>query len=111
TASAHRAPAARPSFVQRLHQLAKRIRPMADAVLELGVELSEGIVVADRLKHGVIAEPFVAARRPDEGTVDAAFECLDLAVVGPGDRQRANEMRGGSSVRLRRLDLAPDLLH
>src|SRR5437868_9964349 len=84
---------------------------MADAVLELGIELAEGLVVADRLKHRIVAEAPVAARRPDEGPVDAAFKRLDLAVVGPGDRQRADEMRGGSSVRLRRLDLTPDLLH
>src|SRR5438046_7052993 len=84
---------------------------MADAVFEVRIELAEGLVEADRLKHRVVAEAFVAARRPDEGAVDAAVERLDLSVVGPGDRQRADEMRGGSSVRLRRLDRAPDLLH
>src|SRR6185369_278264 len=61
--------------------------------------------------HWVVAKALVAARRPDEDPVDPAIERLDLAIVGPGDRQRAGEMRRWSSVRFDGLALAPDLLH
>src|SRR5690242_2224299 len=84
---------------------------MADRVLELRIELAEGLVIADGNEHRVIAEPSIAARRPDERPVDAAVEGLGLAVVRPGDRQRADEMGCRRGVRLRRLDLAPDFLH
>ena len=47
----------------------------------------------DRNEHRVVAEALIAARRPRELAVDPAFEPFDLAVVRPGDRQRADEMR------------------
>src|SRR4051812_8350226 len=86
------APAAHRSFVQRLHQFAEGVRAMADAVLELGVELAERFVIADRHEHWIITKAFVAAWRPDKSTVDAAFERLRLAVVGPCDSKRAGEV-------------------
>src|SRR3546814_7379322 len=46
---------------------------------------------------GIVAEPLVAARRPDERAVDPAFEPFDMA-VGPGERERADEMRVAAGV-------------
>ena len=75
------------------------------------LHLAEGLLMPDRHEHRIVAEALVAARRPDQRAVDPALEGFDLAVVGPGDRQRAGEMRVGRGVGLRRLDLAPHPLH
>src|SRR4051794_15477087 len=84
---------------------------MADAVLELGIELAESLLVTDWHEHRVIAEPALAAWRPHEDAVDASVERLRLPVVGPGDRQRAGEVRGRRRIRLGHLNLAPNPFH
>src|SRR5690242_14115928 len=92
-------------FLERLNQLAKRIGAVADAVLQLRIELSESPIVADGNEHRVVAETPVTARRPHENAVDPAIEGLGLTIVGPGDRERAGEMAGRRGVRLGRLGL------
>ena len=68
-------------------------------MLELGIELSERLLVTDGDEHRIVAESPLAAWRPDEDAVDAAVECLGLTIVGPGECERAGEMRRGRSVR------------
>src|SRR5580700_9743775 len=48
--------------------------------------------VAVGQEYRIVAETFVAARRPDQGAVDLGLEILDTA-VGPGDAERRDEMR------------------
>src|SRR5690349_2757767 len=98
-------------FVERFDKPAKRVGAMTDAMLQLRIELAEGLFVADGDEHRVVTEAPISPRRPDENPVDAPIEGLGLAVVGPGDRKRAGKMRRGRRVRLGRLDLAPDLVH
>src|SRR3546814_20501373 len=64
----------------------------ADRVFGVGIHLAEGLVAAIGQEDGIVAEPLVAARRPDERAVDPAFEPFDMA-VGPGERERADDMR------------------
>src|SRR6185295_7206489 len=99
------------SFLQRLDQLAEGVGAMADRMLQIRIELAEGPIVSERDKHRVVAEALVATRWPDERAVDAPVERLGLAVVGPGNRQRAGEMCSRSGIGLGRLGLTPDLLH
>ena len=87
------------------HELAEGVGAVAHLVLHRGVELAERLLVADRHEHRVVAEAAVAARRPHERSVDPAVERLGLAVVGPGDRQRAGEVGGAAPRRARSLRL------
>src|SRR3954447_6972358 len=80
-------------------------------MLELWVELAERRVIAHRNEHRIVAKALLAARRPHKRSVDPAVEGLGLAVVRPGYRQRADEMRGRWSIGLGRLRLPPDTLH
>ena len=57
----------------------------------LRAHLTERAVEAVGQEERIIAEAFVAARRPDDGAVDAAFEVLDMT-IGPGKAQRGNKM-------------------
>src|SRR6476619_1830586 len=75
------------------------------------LHLAKGGFVAHGNEHRVVAEALAAARRPDKRPVDASFESFGLTVVGPGDRQRADEVCGGSRVRRGRLGFGPDLFH
>src|SRR6478735_16735 len=84
---------------------------MTDRMLQLWIEFAERLLMADRYEHRVVAEAAVSAGRPDEGAVDAPFERFGLAVVRPGDRERAEEVGRWCRVRLGRLCLAPDLFH
>src|SRR3546814_8090916 len=65
------------------------------------LDLAERLVTADRLKDRIIAEALRPARRPDDQSVYAAFKAFDMA-VGPGQRQRADEMGVMPGVRPRR---------
>ena len=96
---------------KRRHELAERVGTMADRMFELRIQLAEGPPVAHGHEHRVVAEAAIASRRPNQRAVDAALEGLGLTVVGPGNGERAGEMRGRRGVRLSRLDLAPDLFH
>ena len=58
----------------------------------LCAHLAECLVEAVGQEERIVAEAFIAARRPDDGAIDAAFETLDMT-VGPGKAQRGNEMR------------------
>src|SRR3546814_13833623 len=69
----------------------------ADRVFGVGIHLAEGLVAAIGQEDGIVAEPLVAARRPDERAVDPAFEPFDMA-DGPGERERADEMRVAAGV-------------
>src|SRR3546814_5527261 len=69
----------------------------ADRVFGVGIHLAEGLVAAIGQEDGIVAEPLVAARRTDERAVDTAFEPFDMA-VGPGERERAAEMRVAAGV-------------
>ena len=62
------------------------------AVFLLARHFAEGAVVAVGQEHRIVAEAFVAARRPDQRAVDARLEFLDMA-VRPGDAERGDEMR------------------
>ena len=62
--------------------------------------LAEGAGVAAGQEHGIVAETFLAARRPDEDAVDLGLEFLDVS-VGPGEAQRADELRLASAARKR----------
>src|SRR4051812_27628307 len=84
---------------------------MADRMLQSGTDLSEGLIVADRHEHRVIAEAPVAARGPDQYTIDAAIEGLGLAVVRPRDRQRAGEVCRWGGIGLGCFRLSPDPFH
>src|SRR3546814_2823729 len=64
------------------------------------LDLAERLVTADRLKDRIIAEALRPARRPDDQSVYAAFKAFDMA-VGPGQRQRADEMGVMPGVRPR----------
>ena len=96
-----RSPHPRPSLQagSAATSLRERVGAVADRVLFRRVDLAEGLVVAGGDEHRVVAEALVAARRPDQRAVDPAFEALDLAVVGPGERQarRRNARRGPAS--------------
>src|SRR4051812_47995611 len=101
-ASGRRGRGRRRSFVERRHELAKGVGAMTNLMLQRRVELAEGLVMADRHEHRVIAEASLPTWRPDENTVDASVEGLRLSVVGPGNRQRAGEVGGRRGVRLGR---------
>ena len=79
-------------------------------MLGVGVDLAEAVVHAVRDEHRVVAEALVAARGPHQLAVNLALEAFDRA-VGPGQRQRAHEMRVAAGVGARGLDLGPDLFH
>src|SRR5512143_3950443 len=72
-------------------QQAEGLGPMADGMLADGIHLAEGLAAALGQEDRVVAEAALAARRPDEAPVDMALEALDMA-VGPGERERADEM-------------------
>src|SRR6476661_4303150 len=84
---------------------------MADLMLVLRLQLTEGLFVTHRHEHGVVAESALAPRWPYQRAVHASFESLRLAVVGPGDRERAGKMRRRRRIRLGRFGFAPDLFH
>ena len=54
--------------------------------------------MTDRNEHRIVAEAVVAPRRPDENSVHPAVERFGLAVVRPGNRQRAGEVRRRSAI-------------
>src|SRR3546814_6919427 len=81
----------------RRSHLAEGVGTVADRVFGVGIHLAEGLVAAIGQEDGIVAEPLVAARRPDERAVDPAFEPFDMA-VGPGERERADEMRVAAGV-------------
>ena len=80
-------------------------------MLERRIELAEGLFMANRHEHRVIAEASVAARWPNQRPVDAAFEGFGLAIVGPGDREGAGEMRIVARIFALRLDFTPHAIH
>ena len=55
------------------------------------IHLAEGEVAARRHEHRIIAEAAVSARRPDERSVDPAFEPFAVA-VRPAQGQSADEV-------------------
>src|SRR5688572_11051090 len=73
-------------------------------------DLAKGPLIAIGNEHRVIAKAVLPARRPDERAVDAALEAFDRA-VGPGNRQRADEVRVMPAVGTRCLDFVPNTLH
>mgnify|MGYP003343829832 CR=1 FL=1 len=73
-------------------ELAEGVGAVADRVLGGGVHFAEGFGAVVGQEHRVIAEAIAPTRRPDERAVDAAFKPFDMA-VGPGERERADEMR------------------
>ena len=84
----------------------------APAVLLLRAHLAEGAVVAVGQEHRVVAEAFVAARRPDQRAVDAAGESLVLAVGhGEGQHARRNARGAAPACRAERLQRVLDLAH
>src|SRR5881394_199091 len=80
-------------------------------MLELRIELSERLVLADRNEHRVVAEAALPTRRPNESAVDPSVERFGLPVIGPRDGQRADEVGSRSGIGLGRLDLTPDPVH
>jgi len=80
---------------------------MTHLVLRERLHLTERHFMAEGDENRVITETPVTAWRPDEDSVDPAVERFDLSVIGPGDRQRACEMRGRGGVGLGRVDFAP----
>src|SRR5258708_19902766 len=83
-----------------LRELQKRPRPMrqAESVGRQAMffrprHLAEGEIIAIGKKNGIVAKPFVAARRPNQRAIDSAFKLLDMA-VRPGDAQRRHEVGG-----------------
>src|SRR5262249_10346920 len=57
-----------------------------------GIHLAECPVETVRTEKWIVAEAFVATRRPDGDAVDPAFEFLNMA-VGPCKTQNGHEMR------------------
>src|SRR4051812_3462287 len=76
---------------QSRHQLAKCIGPVAHRMLRVRLHLAEGLLMPCRHEDRIVAEAVLAARRPDEGAVDAAFEPFAMA-VGPAQGEGADEM-------------------
>src|SRR5260370_2910425 len=77
-----------------LRELQKRPRPMRQAespgrqaMFFRTRHLAEREIIAIGKKNGIVPKPFVAARRPNQRAIDAAFKLLDMA-VRPGDPQR-----------------------
>src|SRR5262245_3105971 len=62
--------------------------------------LAEGQRVAIRQKHRVVPETLVAAWRPDKGAVHRSVEFFKVS-VGPGEAERANELRLALAARVR----------
>src|SRR5207245_2661756 len=90
-----------------LRELEKRARPVRkpfaprrQAVFLHVRHLAEGAGMAGGQKHRIVAETLLAARRPDERAVDGALEFLDV-FVGPGEAERADEMRRALAARTR----------
>src|SRR5258706_10195028 len=52
---------------------------------------AESASMAVRQKHGVIAEPLIAAWGPDEGAVHRSVELFDVS-VGPSEAKRADRL-------------------
>ncbi len=69
---------------------------MREPILQLGLHLAEGLIIAVRHEDRIIAEAAGAARRPDERAEDLAFEDAWRRAVWRGERERAGEI--GASV-------------
>ena len=99
------------SLYQRSHQFAERIGAVVHLVFPLRFHLPEGLLLADRLEHGIVAEAILPTWRPDDHAIDAAFENLALAVLWPAHRQGAHEMGVASRLRPLGEQLVIDPLH
>src|SRR5207342_624998 len=53
---------------------------------------AEGAGVSIRQERGIVTEAGGATRWPDQGSVGARLDFLDMS-IGPGDAKRGNEMR------------------
>src|SRR5947209_1664434 len=62
------------------------------SMLFVARHLAECPCMAIRQKHGIIPEPLIAARRPEEGAIDACLEFFRMP-VRPRHAERRNEMR------------------
>src|SRR5450755_983700 len=74
----------------RCDELAERLGAVADGVFRVGVHLAEGLRPAIWQERRIVAEPTLAARRPDQRAVRLAAANLDMA-VRPGERQGGDE--------------------
>ena len=61
------------------------------AVLFLRAHLTEGAVKSVGQKQRIVAKAGIAARRPSNDAIDAAFEFFHVT-VGPGEAKRSDEM-------------------
>src|SRR3954464_13123306 len=67
--------------------------PRRQAMFLLAGHLAEGTGMTVGQEHRIIAETLVAARRPNQRTLDRGFEVVGVP-VGPGGTERGDEMRG-----------------
>ena len=61
-------------------------------VFFLRVHFTEGARMAIGQENRIVAEAFIAARRPDINSIDAAFGLFQMP-IGPGHAQGRDEMR------------------
>src|SRR5262249_34777584 len=96
------------AMLRELEKGARPVRQPAPArrqpVLFFGAHLAEGAVAAVGEKNRIVAKATAAARRPDDGAVDAARERLRHA-VRPCEAERRHEGRAPSVQRRRSLCL------
>src|SRR4051794_22951934 len=98
-------------LIQCRDKLAEGVGAVANRMFSFWIELAKGLAMADWDEHRIVAKAAVPPRRPGERAVHPPFKRLSLAIVGPGDRQRADEVRGRVRVRLGRGGLGPYPLH
>ena len=70
--------------------------------------LAKGQRVAIGQKHGIVSETLVAAWRPDKGAGHRGVEFFKVS-VGPGEAERANELRLALATRVRAAPIISNL--
>src|SRR5579875_1661903 len=95
----------------RSKKFPERIPAVADLVFDRGIKLAKRFLVAHGNEDRIVAKAATAPWRPNENSVDPAVESLRLAIIGPGDGERAREVSCGIAFRFACFDFAPDFLH
>jgi len=55
------------------NELLKSLSTVANGMFPIGVYFGKTLVISVRLKHRIIAKPFIAARRPDKLALNITF--------------------------------------
>src|ERR1700730_12386127 len=77
-------------FQKRARAMRQALSARRQAVLLFRAHFAEGAVESIGEKDRVVAETLIAARRPHDSAIDAAFERRGLP-VGPGEAQGGDE--------------------